>query len=60
MLPYMIYYILSFILAPSPQLSMYNNVTRGILYISHGTSLFIYIAFNKLFRQILLGYLKFK
>ncbi len=60
MLPFLVYYILSFILASSPQLSMYNNVTRGILYISHGTSLFIYIAFNKLFRQVLLGYFKFK
>jgi len=58
MFPHMIYYILNFLLAPSSQLAMVNNVTRGVLYISHGTTFFIHIYFNRMFRKVLIRYLK--
>ena len=49
-------YILSFIFDATPQLDMLNSITTGILYISHGSSFFIYLAFNKCFRKVLFEY----
>ena len=60
MSPYLISYILGYTLGvSSPGLDMFTNIAFCILYISHGTTLFIYFACNKLFRQVLIGYLKF-
>ena len=56
MIPYLISYILSYILESTPQLEMYNDISYGILFISHGSTLFIYFTCNKLFRSVLLGY----
>jgi len=54
MCPYLIAYILGYVLEQTPDLEIY-----GILYISHGSTLFIYISFNKYFRQVLNGYFNF-
>lgn len=60
MIPYLVSYVLRFVLVLTPELDMYNNFSSGILYIAHGSTLFIYLAFNKLFRRVLIGYLCFK
>ncbi len=60
MIPYLISYILSFLLESTPQLNTFNNISVGILFLSHGSSIFIYFAFNKLFRSVLLKYFQLK
>lgn len=56
MCPYLIGYILSYVLESTAELKMYNNISYGILFFSHGSTLFIYLAFNKLFRQVLVSF----
>jgi hypothetical protein len=60
MIPYLISYILSFILPPSPTLSLFATTTTGILFMAHSSTIFVYYAYNKLHRETLLGYLHFK
>ena len=38
----------------------YGVTSSGILFFTHGLNLFVYLAFNKIFREVLYGYLKFK
>ena len=59
MFPYLIAYILGYVLEQTANLEMFTDITYGILYVSHGSTLFVYVSFNKLFRQVLLDYLNF-
>ena len=60
MSPYLITYILGYTLGVStPQFDMITNISFGILFISHGTTFFIYFACNKLFREVLIGYISY-
>jgi hypothetical protein len=59
MCPYLIAYILGYVLEQTPDLEIFTDISYGILYISHGSTLFIYISFNKYFRQVLNGYFNF-
>ena len=58
MVPYLLSYILSFLLEKTPQLEIYNESSYLILFVSHSLSIFIYFRFNKLFRKILVGYFR--
>ncbi len=60
MSPYLITYILRYVLGQStPLLNMITNISFGILYISHGTTLFIYLSCNKLLRKVLIEYFSY-
>jgi hypothetical protein len=58
MCPYVVAFILRFVLNSSPGLSIYFTISLGIMWISHGLTLFVYITFNKVFKQVLFGYIK--
>ena len=57
MCPYFISYILSFFIQATPGLEIFTNISYGILYLSHGLTLFINLAFNKLFAQVLIRFM---
>jgi hypothetical protein len=59
MFPYLIANILSYILQSTSELTLFTNISYGFLYVSHGSTLFIYLTFNKQFRQVLFGYLQY-
>ena len=59
MCPYVIAFILRLVLNPSYELEIFFTISLGIhWFISHGCTLFVYLAFNKLFRKVLFGYIK--
>ncbi len=58
MVPYMISYILYYALEWTPELTLFSNISSGIQFMAHGSTLFIYFTFNKLFRSVLLEYIK--
>ena len=57
MCPYIISYCLSFFIQATPELEIFTNISHGILYLSHGLTLFINLAFNKLFAQVLIRFM---
>jgi hypothetical protein len=58
MIPYLLSDILSYLLETTPHLKIFNDFSYGIIFISHGSTLFIYFRFNKLFRSVLIEYFK--
>ena len=42
----------------TPELTLFSNISSGIQFMAHGSTLFIYFTFNKLFRSVLCEYLK--
>lgn len=60
MIPYSVSYIMSFLVSSSLELTIPNDFSYGIQFLAHGSTLFIYLKFNKLFRQVLVDYIHFK
>lgn len=58
--PYAVAFILSNVQPATDALYTYGVTSSGILFFTHGLNLFVYLAFNKIFREVLYGYLKFK
>lgn len=56
MAPFLVSYILGFILQPSTGFTTYMTITSCILILSHGLTFFIYYKFNSLFRKVLISY----
>ena len=54
----MISYILYYALEWTPELTLFSNISSGIQFMAHGSTFFIYFTFNKLFRNVLLKYIK--
>jgi hypothetical protein len=57
--PYLISNILSNVLVSTQAFQLYTNISIGILLFSHGLTLFVYLNFNKIFREIFIGYFNF-
>jgi hypothetical protein len=60
MVPYLMSNILSYSLVSTKEFQLYSNISLGILFFSHGLTLIVYLAFNKIFREIFIEYLHLK
>ena len=60
MVPYLMSNMLSYSLVSTREFQLYSNISLGILLFSHGLTLFVYLAFNKMFREIFIEYLHLK
>lgn len=52
MCPYLISNVLNFIFNSTPELVIYQNISTSILFIFHGSTLFIYLTFNRQFSSL--------
>jgi len=60
MVPYLISNILSYLLDSTQAFQTYSNISIGFLLLSHGLTFFVYLTFNKMFKQIFIKYLHLK
>jgi len=58
--PYAVAFTLSNIQPATDSLYTFGVTSSGILFFAHSVYLFVYLAFNKIFREVLYGYFKFK